>query len=418
METDMDPIPDIPCGSVDSFSDQGIALEYALNDFWDALRPSLRDQGIYLYDLGRADHEGPNTRAPKEWCTPLKSTWAPLPYARCVDAREVKSRKFLASTRLACAQDSAGRDLMLKLVDRDSDQYRIYDELLDDIDNFTDFATFPCVLPPTGIFDTPHNYSIVSMPMWGNTIYLDDICDVGELFRFMVCLLDGLVFLHSKRIAHRDICEYNIVTNCYRLDQDQQQLQEDLHEHRRRNDVIWALMDYDQSIKHPKNVSLKHFRRPVEEAWSGSVLYRPDDVRRGEPYYHPFPFDVAMLGNLFCVHFWAAVAVVPSLAMLYDRMTTHVISQRFTAEEARMFLQDELRRLAPDICATPLDLKVNFNVLENSEMYRSMVPVHLKARWYEFRTPPRSLGSTMLDHLMGYPTLRKIIILTRRIIGV
>lgn len=91
----------IPCGSVDSFSDQGISLEYALNDFWDALRPSLRDQGIYLYDLGRPDHAGPNTRAPKEWSTPLKSTWAPLPYARCVDAREVKSRTFPASVCIA-----------------------------------------------------------------------------------------------------------------------------------------------------------------------------------------------------------------------------------------------------------------------------------------------------------------------------
>ncbi len=123
--------------------------------------------------------------------------------------------------------------------------------------------------------------------------------------------------MHSHSIALelnivKDICEYNIVTNCYRLDQDQEQLQEDLHEHRRRNDVIWALMDYDQSIKHPNNVSLKHFRRPVEEAWSGSELYRPDDVHRGEPYYYPFPCDVAMLGNLFRVHFWVSRPPMPS----------------------------------------------------------------------------------------------------------
>lgn len=99
-------------------------------------------------------------------------------------------------------------------------------------------------------------------------------------------------------------------------------------------------------------------------------------------------------------------------------MTTHVISQRFTAEEARMFLENELRLLAPDIRATPLDMKVNFNVLANPEMYWSMVPVHTKAGWCEFRTPPRSLESTMLNQLMRYPTLRKIIVLTRRILGV
>ncbi|KAI0780198.1 hypothetical protein C8Q74DRAFT_1367958 [Fomes fomentarius] len=226
---------------------------------------------------------------------------------------------------------------MLKLVDRHTDQYRIFEELWHSHDIFSDFDTFPCVLPPIRIMDTPYEYSI------------------------------GLVFLHSKRIAHRDICEHNMVINCYRQDQDKQQLQEDLRKHRRRDDVIWALLDYDQSIKHPESVSLRHFRRPSDEAWVGSELYRPEDVYLGESYYYPFPFDVAMLGNLFRVQFWEAVSVVPSLAVLFDKMTTHVVAQRFTAEEARAFLRNEIGCLTPDLYPTPLKLSCNFGVLADSE---------------------------------------------------
>ena len=93
------------------------------------------------------------------------------------------------------------------------------------------------------------------------------------------------------------------MTNCYRLDQDREQLRTDLREHWKRDDVVWALMDYDQSIKHPENVSLNRYRRPADEAWAGAALYRPDDVCLGEPTYNPFAYDVAMLGNLFRVHF-------------------------------------------------------------------------------------------------------------------
>ena len=67
--------------------------------------------------------------------------------------------------------------------------------------------------------------------------------------------------------------------------------------------MLWALMDYDQSIQHPENVSLKQYRRPADEAWAGAEMYRPEDIYLGEPTYNPFAFDVAMLGNLFRVHF-------------------------------------------------------------------------------------------------------------------
>ena len=54
---------------------------------------------------------------------------------------------------------------MLKLVDKDSDEHRIYETLLNS-GPYSDPKTFPCVLPAMSVMDTPHKYAIVSMPMY------------------------------------------------------------------------------------------------------------------------------------------------------------------------------------------------------------------------------------------------------------
>ncbi len=58
-----------------------------------------------------------------------------------------------------------GRDIMLKLVDNGSSQHQIFRTLLRQKITFTDLHTFPGVLPPIAIIETPHKYSIVTMPM-------------------------------------------------------------------------------------------------------------------------------------------------------------------------------------------------------------------------------------------------------------
>ena len=66
---------------------------------------------------------------------------------------------------IACGQDTTGRDIVLKVVDNDSQQHRIYQNLLKHESLFTDPRTFPGVLPPIAIINTPHRYSIVTMPL-------------------------------------------------------------------------------------------------------------------------------------------------------------------------------------------------------------------------------------------------------------
>ena len=116
------------------------------------------------------------------------------------------------------------------------------------------------------------------------------------------CVFNLYPHLHSN-IHRQDICDVNMVVNCYRLDGDREQLfRNDLREHRGRADVVYAFMDYDQSIQLPLDVSLKDCRRPADEACHGWDFYKPLDVWLGEPHYNPFAFDVGMLGNMFRVY--------------------------------------------------------------------------------------------------------------------
>ncbi len=112
-----------------------------------------------------------------------------------------------------------------------------------------------------------------------------------------------------------------MVVNCYRLDRDIQQFRDTLREYRNGINVVYAFMDYDQSIQLPLDVSVKNCRRSSDEACMGSELYKPDDVCLGEPEYNPFAFDVAMLGNLFRVHLSVRLC-------LFCRTSTHTAVHR------------------------------------------------------------------------------------------
>lgn len=66
---------------------------------------------------------------------------------------------------MGIAEDPEHRSVMIRLVEPGSYHYRIFRCLLQD-EAFSDPATFPGVIPPLAILDTPHNYSFVVMPMY------------------------------------------------------------------------------------------------------------------------------------------------------------------------------------------------------------------------------------------------------------
>ncbi|KAI1794199.1 hypothetical protein LXA43DRAFT_164645 [Ganoderma leucocontextum] len=403
-------IPDIPCASVDDFGKDNIPTIDEMLELWETSREWLRLRGIQLYGL-QPELEMDVSRV---WHTPLMSTAAALPYARCIWDEGISPRTFRTKTRLACGQDIFGRDIMLKLVDNDSSQHRIFQTLPQQKSLFTDMRTFPGVLPPIAIIDTPHKYSIVTMPLWGTPLYITDMQDVRQVLTFIRCLLEGLSFLHANRIAHRDICESNMVVNCYRPDRDVQQFRNNLCEHRGGFDVVYAFMDYDQSIQLPPDVSVKDCRRPSDEACMGSDLYKPEDVCLGEPQYNPFAFDVAMLGNLFRVHLSGAVSMVPALPALFDGMTTHVVTPRFSAQEALDFFMGNIESLSQDVLDAPVTLRIDYETMFDPEVYWSKLAPHLQADWSRFRMPPLPRSWHVLNWLIQVPGSGSIIYFVRR----
>ncbi|PIL33379.1 hypothetical protein GSI_03999 [Ganoderma sinense ZZ0214-1] len=302
-----------------------------------------------------------------------------------------------------------GRDIILKVIQKDSPQHHIFQTLLQHQSLFTDPRTFPGVLPPIDIIETPHKYSIVTMPLWGTYPCLTEMEDVRQVLTFIRCLLEGLSFLHANRIAHRDICDSNMVVSCYRPDRDQKRFGGDLRELRRGTDIRYAFMDYDQSIQLPLDVSVKHCRRPSREAWMGCDMYKPLDVSLGESQYNPFAFDVAMLGNMFRAYLSEAIPTLPALAALFDGMTTHVVSRRFSADEALDFFKSNIQLLPQEVLVAPVTLEFDYEMMYHPERYWSKLAPPVQARWNQFRAPPLPRWWHFLNWLMQLPACTRVV---------
>ncbi|KAI0363257.1 hypothetical protein BV20DRAFT_975879 [Pilatotrama ljubarskyi] len=324
-----------------------------MGQFWLRCQDWLAARGITLY--GRRPR-GPKSLVPRGlWYPPAYTAPATLPYATRVHAENPAPYPLVPPIRLAWAQDSVRRDVVIKLTNRDIGEYQIYSALLH-CEELRVPGKCMGVLAPVAILDTPHNYSFNVMPMWGGLASLIEFENIAQIIRFMRCTLQGLAVLHAHRIAHRDIHQSNSLTDCYSQKAEDTYMGPGHAEHRRAGEASDCLYDFNLSIQLPLDASLLECRRLAKEATITQSAIQPNDIILGEHVYNPFAFDVGCLGNLFRVHFWTAVSTVPLLAPLFDRMTTHVISQRFTAEEALAFLDRIAADLPEDVCGTPVTL--------------------------------------------------------------
>ncbi len=148
--------------------------------FWEDARAWLANRGVYLYETSE---EPFNNIRGQYWLRPPVSSITPaaLPHAVCLlpDSSLSKIFAFVVRGRqrhcmtfdtdvfyqghTGYAQDAEHHNLLIRVVQKGSDHYRIFQRLLQD-DAFSDPETFPCVLPPTAILDTPHRYSFVIIP--------------------------------------------------------------------------------------------------------------------------------------------------------------------------------------------------------------------------------------------------------------
>ncbi|KAI0332316.1 hypothetical protein GY45DRAFT_1274189 [Cubamyces sp. BRFM 1775] len=315
--------------------------------------------------------------------------------------------------RFGYARDMRQQDLFVKLIDKGTAEDEIY-RYLAGCKALYDSSTFPCVLPPTAIIGSPYKFAFAVMPMWGSRLCLAEFTTLREIFTFIRCTLTGLSFLHDHRIAHRDIHEANMLVNWYCLDVKQDSCIERRQAHYRSPSALYALFDFDMALKLPPSTSLKDCRRPADEGFIGHAEYWPDDVYQGERHYNPFAFDVACLGYLFLHYFVEAIPAMPLLAVLFSRMTTHVVDDRFTAAEALTFFRELEATLSPDALDRSVTLEPGYDALNDTEVYWSRLPPEDAIKWQSQRPPPLSCADRILRWITNTRLGWKIVPFVRR----
>ncbi len=91
-----------------------------------------------------------------------------------------------------------------------------------------------------------------------------------------------------------------------------------------------------------------------------------------------------------------AIRVVPQLAPLFARMTTHVVDQRFTAGEALSFFDKHLTQVPDQVLASPVALQPWFQALRQPDLYWSLLNPDDRSLWSDYRVAPRPWYREML----------------------
>ena len=99
-------------------------------------------------------------------------------------------------------------------------------------------------------------------------------------------------------------------------------------------------------------------------------------------------------------------------------MTTHVIADRLTAEEAYRFFRDTTANLPDDTAKAGVVLKVGFEAMVDSDVYWSKLPPQLQAVWGRYRTPSLPWWSLLFSQAIQYDLVWKAVVFLRRIMRI
>lgn len=83
-----------------------------------------------------------------------------------------------------------------------------------------------------------------------------------------------------------------------------------------------------------------------------------------------------------------AIPIVPLLAPLLDKMTTHVIDERWSAEEALAFFSDIQASLTLDILDSNVALKPTLDIIGVPDLRWNQLSPEFRSSWRKHRSPP------------------------------
>ena len=112
------------------------------------------------------------------------------------------------------------------------------------------------------------------------------------------------------------------------------------------------------------------------------------------------------------------MSIVPFLAPLFDKMTSHAVAERFSAEEALHFIE----RAKSEIPDT--DLHTAFIGTKNAwdmgfnGTYWNLLSPQFRARWVSYVSPPRTFGDKVVDVIAWSEMASDALCFTRRILRI
>ncbi|KAI0630180.1 hypothetical protein C8Q77DRAFT_1219795 [Trametes polyzona] len=229
---------------------------------------------------------------------------------------------------------------------------------------------------------------------WGKYYSIADLHTIQGVLNFMRCMLT-------------DIHEGNILVDyfCYhRVDRDDRQ--QAICKHSRSRPMTYGLFDFNLSLQLPPETPLKNCWRPASEAMLGDLMYHSDNMRQGEPFYNPFAYNVGCLEFLFIYYFMNTIPTIPMLAPLFGKMTTHIISDQFSAAETLKFFHRIEADVTPEILQSIVTLEQDYMTMNDPSLYWSCTMPEFQSVWRSHRPPPlmlcicllRWLGSTAIGY--------------------
>ncbi|RXW20266.1 hypothetical protein EST38_g5587 [Candolleomyces aberdarensis] len=315
------------------------------------------------------------------------------------------------SASVVYAQDAQGHHVAIKLVVEGSDEHRINEMVRQQP---MEFVKENGILPVLEILCV-EGYCFVVMPRWGQTIMHPKPSTLGEAIPILRSLLRGLVFLHSRGIIHRDISFANTLANHFSAAHSDYRNPQRL-KLRKDGALQYALFDYNSSVIIPEGSRIGEFRLPYAMSDWGRYGSLPNDTRQGEYDYDPFAYDVGMMGRIFCSEFQHLCFHLHFLAPLLDRMTTRVIPQRFTAQEALDFLENSVAELPKGALQSWFREKNEVNHIQYDEYDRwKLLPRKFIEKWAVYKEPPLTRSTRTLRWLCSFEVLRVFVSWGRRV---
>ncbi|KAF8901325.1 hypothetical protein CPB84DRAFT_968469 [Gymnopilus junonius] len=324
------------CNIPDKDDDNVITKAYEFA--WNSLRPLLEKHGMRLWNIGW----GVQLKGNKEF--PIVDNYYFINASKREDLVHVD--QFCIQNGLShAASASDKRDFILRIITaggQGHDHLRILKRLSSSPDIFrgtnhvlpmVDQIIFEDIT--IGLFPRLScNIQEIGFPYRQTSI--------EDILYIVLQALEGIAYIHSIRIAHRDLFASNIMIEW---------CPESIKEGRAITRPRVYLIDFETAVEFPEDLAesdLLCVGIPIEKEFYARKL--PDEVKEDAPY-NPFLLDIWQFG--FDLKEYCPMMDIPEVSRLWDDLNSPLAQDRPSALEALQRLESYVKSVPPAVLHVP-----------------------------------------------------------------